>query len=193
MAGDRKTHAAHADKTAVKQSTITNHFATAKTILSNEKKPLADDSCLQAVSSSKRFKSSNLQFSQQDDIVVDQKEDNMTGDDVELSQCCTQPLLSQQFTYEDEVISDGETKPEVSHGDCKRNLAWLHDQVCISGQVAYGTEFWEVRNVNRLFLQNSVTWFDSVHGNFEVPDLCIAIINTPQFQVYLSFFEIIME
>lgn len=180
MAGHHKVDRS---ATSAKQSTITKHFTTSKTLPIFEKRSVADDSMIQAEQtriSPKRFKTSHLQLSEHDVVGIDCKRDS-SGDDVELSQCCTQPLLSQQW------VEEGETTAAVAGANIyARNTAWLHQQYCISGQVRvqYGIMSMMQVTGSRWFpFQNSVPWFDSVHGHFEVPELCVAIINTPQFQV----------
>mmetsp|Transcript_40374 Transcript_40374/g.108346 ORF Transcript_40374/g.108346 Transcript_40374/m.108346 type:complete len:587 (-) Transcript_40374:445-2205(-) len=163
----------------VRQSTITHHFITNKAIAQGDceirRKPnpapsqLSNESTITIDSPPAKRGKRGLQFSEEhhtdlSGICSDGGQEaqivsDSCDDDVQLSQCCTQPLGNFDTFCED--------PREISKSYANTNEAkipWLHSQRSITGQ-------------------KSIRWHDSVHGSFEIPELCEEIMNTAQFQV----------
>ena len=131
-------------KSAIKQSTIKSHFSASKgdgKIL--DKKSSIDDRSFQAESlhiPSKRSKTAHLQFSETQTVSFENSkeplESSYLDDDVELSQCCTQPLPNQDSYFEEKNKDDTPAKPVTMIRDLQvSESAWLHQQTCLSSQV----------------------------------------------------------
>jgi hypothetical protein len=59
--------------------------------------------------------------------------------------------------------------------------ARLHHQEYLDAQV--WLSHLNIFQATHFLLQGSISWTDTIHGTFEIPALCVAIMNTPQFQV----------